>query len=75
MALGSPPEVDEDGNNQWDGKNGVIQQLKQLCNMKNWRARRVIRGVLKRVRSAIDNGGDAESFDAGQREHGTNSGR
>lgn len=74
-ALGAPDEINAFGDNVWEGKHGIINQIRQLCwmNSKSWRVRSVVRNVIEHVRAQMDAG--IEHIDAGERLHGSNSGR
>ena len=71
--MGTPPEIYPDGTDCWDGKNGVINQIRTLLGLHNCRSRARVRKVLTYVRDQFDIGN--VDVDAGVKLNASNSGR
>lgn len=71
--MGTPPEFYPDETPCWDGKHGVINQIRNILGLYNCRSRARIRKVLMYVRDQMVIGN--VDVDAGVKLHATNSGR
>ena len=64
LRMNCPSEYDENGNHQWSGNNGVISQLQNFAGITGWRSRKVIRQIMKKMKSLAP----GQTYDAGIRE-------
>ena len=71
--LGSPDEFDDEENNQWLGKDGVVNVIRDFIGLKSHRVRSQILSVLRFVTQANEQGVDV--VDAGTKAGAKNSGR
>ena len=71
--LGSPPELDDQGEDQWEGSTGVINTIRDYLGLRSHRARLQIKDVITHVMRCVDEG--EEIIDAGIKLGAHNSGR
>ena len=71
--LGSPTELNDEGDNQWEGANGAVNTIRDFLGLQSHRARTQIYEVIRYVMACVDNG--EQNIDAGKNLGASNSGR
>ncbi len=70
--MGCPAQIDDFGDDQWQGPNGVVNTILRFCGFTSGRAKTQIVDVLTYVSECVANG---EPFDAGLKRGASRSGR